>query len=359
MNPARKYSPARIANRRIEWLKPVGKDLDIVLTTRLRLARNIAGYKFPCRAGVDELEKILRLTLDAVDKSMLRVSSSFYDLRFLDETARSILVERRIISPELAELDRPGGAVVARGEESSFMINEEDHIKMYSVASGMEVDKAWNLLKKLSEKLEARLDFSYNEKLGYLTSSPTNVGSGLKISYYCHLPGLTILRRLDQVFETLLPAGVAVRGFLGEGSKSLGNIFQISNQATLGVSEKDILDRASAVIKELVKAERIARNEIYTERNLIALDFVHRSFAILKNARLMGPAEFVGFFSALRFGVDLGWVAGINRNELNRLLLNAQPGHIRVKMKGNPEQVEMDRVRALLVRNALEKAEMA
>ena len=359
MRSKRWHSYKRLLKRRIDWLNPKGRDSDIVLTTRIRLARNLKGYKFIARARLEEQSEIIECFYRAREESPLKANSAFYDIDMMEDIARVILIERRIIRPEMAHSEMRAAVVIFRGEYVSFTVNDEDHIRIRSVAAGREVKKAWEKVVRVYTQLSQRLDFAHNQKLGYLTCSPANVGTGLRVSFFCHLPGLFLTDKLDEVFETIASAGITIRGFQDGDKQNIGNIFQISNQMTLGLSEDEILYRTENIINQVVKAEQGARKDIIETDSLIALDRVHRSFAVLTNAYLLGIIEFISFVSSIRLGIDLGWITGITYYELNRLTLNAQPGHLSASISGEPTEFEVDKARADLVKSALSNAVLA
>ena len=360
MNSVSKVSASRLANRRTEWLKPMGSDSDIVLTTLVCVARNLVGHNFPNHAELDELRDILFRVREAVDNCRYNAKFSLYDISSMEETARFILLERRIISGEMAHSDRPWtAAAVLKGEELSFMVNEEDHLRVQSIISGLEADRAWKKLNRFFYRLEDELEFAYNIKLGWLTCSPTEVGTGLKISFFCHLPALALTEKLEELFEAVLPASIVIRGLFGEDQHYLGDIFQISNQATLGQREEEIIQRTTVMAREVVKAERMARDEISRNMDPKAVDRVHRSYAILTHAQLLGAMEFIGFISALRLGINLGWITGMDLHSLNKLMIKSLPGHLLARYKKTPPLLEQDRLRAVMVRSALKDTKLA
>jgi protein arginine kinase len=291
--------------------------------------------------------------------STLKTKISFYPVNTIIELSRSLLIERRIIRPELEQTQLPISAVVFTGEEAFFTLNDIDHLRFHSVVSGREVEYAWEKVKTLGKELTAQFEFATTEKLGYLTSSPTNVGTGLRVSFFCHLPALVISDKLDDLLKTIFPAGIIVRGFLGEENRSLGNIFQICNQITLGLNEEEILQRTDLVVQEVVKEEREARAKIMHQLEPLAIDRVRRSYAVLTHAYLLDVLEFFNFISAIRFGLDLGWIRGINRYELNKLLLYMQPAHLLCKYQlKEPSHIELDRLRAAVVKESLKNAKL-
>lgn len=359
MRTSNEYSLKRIAGRRLQWLQPQGRDSDVVINTRISLARNLEGYKFPLSAGAEDLEDVLNMIADTAADSIARTNGDFYDLRRLTNAARSVLIERRIISPELARAERPAGAVALRGEESSIMINGDDHLLFQSVVSGMEIDDVWKKMGRLYRGLSSSFNYAQSDKMGFLTSSPTNVGTGLRVSFTCHLTGLVLTKRLDKVLESIFPAGIDIQGLFEHGGSSISNIFRISNQATLGLTEDEITRRAASVMENVLQAEREARSKIQAENYLVAQDYVLRTFAILTSARLLGADESFGFLAALRFGLNMGWISGLSLYEINKLMLRAQPGHLAALMTGEPSDIEKDKFRADFIRQELKNARAA
>lgn len=355
-----KISPQQLANRKTSWLKPTGSDCDIVLTTKMRLTRNLLGRNFPIKAKPQEFIGIRNELLSALDASNYSKTFSIYNVDNLNDIARFILLERRIISSKMAHSEWKGMAAgVARGEELSFMINEEDHFKVQSIFSGMDTARAWIKLNKFILDFNTFVEFSHSQELGWLTSSPKDVGTGLRISFFCHLPALTITDRLDRVFDKIISASISIQGIFGDGYPNHSNIFQISNQATLGLTEEEITERTEGVVREVVKAERSAKEKLKRRSDLKARDIIIRSFYILKNARLLGVMEFISFISAVRLGIDLGWIKGIDIFSLNLILVKCLPGHLSVKFKKMPNLLELDRYRADFVREQVINMELA
>ena len=322
------------------------------------MARNLRGFKFTTRALQGDYKKVLDKVSLVLEDPLFYRESSIYKLNSLPDIALMILMERRIISPDLAQLNFPSAAVIFRGEESSFTINDEDHIRIRAVSSGREVNKVWKRAEKIYRGLSERFEFAYSSKLGYLTCSPAIVGTGLNISFFCHLPALSLTDGLEPLFENVSSAGISIRGYHDEQSQNLGNIYHISNQITLGVSEEEILQRMDSVLQQVVEAEQEARQELIESKNPIAIDRVRRSFAVLQNAHLLGIIEFISFISAIRLGLDLNMITGITHYDLNKSALYTQPGHMLANMKEDPSPLEVDEARASMVRKALEKARL-
>ena len=360
MSIIHRTTPRQLSNRRTAWLKPAGSDCDIVLTTKLRLARNLSGRNFPVKAKPQEFIEVRNELLNALDASDYSKTFSIYNVDNLSEIARFILLERRIISSKMAHSELKGlAAGVSGGEELSFMINEEDHFKVQSIVSGMNVSRAWRKLNKFIQDFNKIIEFSNSQELGWLTSSPKDVGTGLRISFFCHLPALTITDRLDKVFDKIISASISIQGIFGDGYPNHSNIFQISNQATLGLTEEEIMEKTELIVRQVIEAERKAKERLKRRSDLRARDIVGRSFYILKHARLLGVMEFISFISAIRLGIDLGWIKGIDYYRLNLILVKCLPGHLSIKFNKMPRLMELDRNRADFVRENLKYMELA
>jgi len=359
MNFVKNINANRLISRRTNWLNPIGRDSDIVLSTRCTVSRNLKGLRFPCNADDDELHEVFKTINEAVGLSNKSKSGSVYPLKNVSDIAKFVLLERRIISLEMAHSDREGTAAgIFRGEELSFIINDEDHFRVQSIVAGMEPDSALNKVFDYLSELRDSLKFARTNKLGWITSSPTKVGTGLQLSFFCHLPGLMLCNRMEKIFERILPASINIRGLFSEGTRQLGDMFQIFNQATLGTSEEEIIQRTAFTIKEVIKEERKCRRKLFKNNDIEAVDRIQRSIAVLKNARLLGAMEMIGYISDLRLGLALNWIKGIDKYSLNKLLLSALPGHLLAKYKYAEDVIEQDRIRADIMRGGLSEVLM-
>ena len=353
-------SSQKLANRKTNWLDPSGKDHDIVLTTKMQLMRNLKGKLFPVKANPHDFFEIRNALLSAIDNSNYSKSFSIYNIDNLNEISRYVLLERRIISSEMAHAKRKGmTAGVTSGEELSFMINEDDHFKVQSLVAGLATDRAWKRLNKFINHFSELTEFSYSPEFGWVTSSPKNLGTGLRVSFFCHLPALTITDRLDIIFNKIISNSISIEGIFGDSHPNHSNIFQISNQATLGLSEDEIKEKTLAVVKEVIKAERKAKNRLRLRNDIKARDIVTRSFYILKHAKLLGVMEFVSFISAFRLGIDIGWIKGIDIHSLNKILVKSLPGHLSAKYEKMPNLLLLDKERAEFVSESLRNVELA
>ncbi len=332
----------------------------VVISHRIRLARNAKGVPFPGwtdnRARRALRERVFEILRDIPSLS----SGLFLDMDSLDPLDREALRERRLISLELAEQDKGngGGVVVSADEQIAIMINEEDHFRIQGIGTGMEPDSIWKRLRELDEEIEQRIDYAFNPALGYLTACPSNVGTGLRISMMMHLPGLRIMDEMGPVAKGLEKIGLTVRGLNGEGTEAAGNMYQISNQSTLGESEEAIMAHLSDIVRDMVNHEQNARARVLENRKVSLLDHVGRAFGILRNATLLSFQEAVELLSALRLGVEFGLVQRLSVGRINEAMLLTQPAHLQ-KIAGETKTPdERDEFRARMARELLGAAHL-
>jgi protein arginine kinase len=327
----------------------------IVLSTRIRLARNLAQYAFPGRSSDEMRRKVQGICFDALEKSELLASSHRLDLEQLDKLSSQVLVERRLISRELTEKPSAAGVTISRDQHLSIMINEEDHLRLQAVRSGFNLRKAWADINALDSELENFVDYAFSRDLGYLTACPTNVGTGMRASAMLHLPGLVFGEHMEQVVRMVNQLGMAVRGCFGEGSEATGSIFQISNQQTLGESEDTILNRLINVLHAIIEQEKNAR-QVFLENNpSVICDKMGRAFGILMNACLLNSEEAMSMLSMLRLAIDLRMLPEIHRDTVDRLMIESQPGHIQFSAHGEIDPNGRDIARAQYIREQLSK----
>ncbi|MCX7781173.1 MAG: protein arginine kinase [Negativicutes bacterium] len=338
------------------WMSGEGRDGDIVLSTRVRLARNLEGLPFPNRANSEQLSKVI----ETVRKTVNDLSNAdghrymFIEMEKLSALERNVLVEKHIVSPNHIQ-DPEHRALIVRDDAAvSVMVNEEDHLRIQCLSPGLNLAEASRMADVVDDTLEARLDFAFKEEIGYLTACPTNLGTGLRASVMLHLPALVITRQMNRVVNAATQLGLAVRGLYGEGSEAFGNIFQISNQLTLGKSEKEITDNLESVVKQVVDHERTAR-KLLLEQSLDALsDRVWRAFGILRYARSMGGQEALTLLSEVRLGIDLRIIPEVPAKVFNELLVLTRPNFLH-KLAGGTElePSARDRLRAEIIRDKL------
>ncbi len=336
-----------------EWLRGEGVENDIVISSRIRLARNLAGFPFMTRAS----EQDKRAIKDSVQKVLPDVfdpkSYYFVDVDELELLDRQYLQERQLISRELVEIDGPRAAVIDRNEKFCVMVNEEDHLRIHGMVSGFDPMLVWNRINDVDDKLESRLEYAFDEKFGYLTACPTNVGTGLRVSVMLHLPALVVSKEIEKVFRSLQKVNLAVRGLYGEGSQSFGDFYQISNQATLGKSEEAIIEKVSDIIPQIISYERQARDFLLKERLDLVQDRCNRAVGLLKTARTIGSVEAMYHLSSLRLGINLNILDDVDMKTVNNLLLHVQPAHLQKLNGGTLSQADRDVVRAKYLRQKL------
>jgi protein arginine kinase len=349
-----------LTTTRGKWIEGGGPSSDIVISSRVRLARNIADHAFPQRANAEKCEELVELAGEAVEKCRSGVVGDGLELYRLDSVEpleKQVLVEKHLISPMQARKG-PGAAVVLRADEAvSIMINEEDHLRLQCLMPGLDLEGAWELCSAVDDELGEQLDYAFSHKHGYLTACPTNVGTGLRASVMMHLPGLVHTEQAGRMFSAIGKVGMAVRGIYGEGTEALGNLFQISNQITLGRTEQEIRDNLKSVTLQLLESERSARERLRSEWGVKLEDRVTRAYGILANARVIPSEEALKLLSRLRLGIDLNVLGHIKRDVFNRLLVAIRPGFIQLAADENLDAEARDQKRAKLIREHIEASE--
>ncbi|SHE82299.1 protein arginine kinase [Desulforamulus putei] len=339
-----------------KWLDASGPESDVVISSRVRLARNLAGYPFPHLLGHENADKILYAVQSAINRDGIKETIGELELCRMTElspTERQILVEKHLISPDLLEQPEKRGVVLRNDEVISIMVNEEDHLRIQCLLPGLQLKECWDLANAVDDGLEQTLDFAFTEELGYLTSCPTNVGTGLRASVMLHLPALVMTQQINAVLLSLSKLGLTVRGLYGEGTQATGNLFQVSNQVTLGLTEEEIIDNLIMVAMQLVTQERAARRALYREQQHQIEDRVWRAYGLLKYARAMTSNDAMTLLSDLRLGVDMGIIPDIPAGLIMELIVMTRPAFLN-KLKGtelNPYQ--RDLYRATLIRERL------
>ncbi|MEH7500985.1 protein arginine kinase [Neobacillus drentensis] len=337
------------------WMSAEGPDSDIVLSSRIRLARNFDAYKFPTLFSHEEAKKIIENMEELLKHSAIQKFGQMELLKIdeLQPLQKRVLVEKHLISPHLAE-DSPYGAVLlTENEEVSIMINEEDHIRIQCLFPGLQLSEALDAANDIDDWLESNIQYAFDEKHGYLTSCPTNVGTGLRASVMMHLPGLILTQQINRIIPAINQLGLVVRGIYGEGSEALGNIFQISNQITLGKSEEDIGRDLKGVVSQLISQERSAREALRKTSNIQLEDRVFRSLGVLSNSRIIESKEAARCLSDVRLGIDMGYIDNMPKTILNELMILTQPGFLQQYAGGSLRPHERDIRRAALIRDRI------
>ena len=317
-----------------EWLQGEGPESDVVMSTRIRLARNVQGYRFSTKIEPKEAEELLAFLKEKIlslpDREFL-----WADLRDLGPIDRQVLVERHLVSREHASGDGPRGVAVEPGEKQGIMVLEEDHLRLQVLLSGLDVEKAWKEMSLLASALSERIPFAWDKRFGFLTACPTNVGTGLRVSAMLHLPGLVISRQIEKANQTAQKIHMAVRGLYGEGSRPASDLFQVSNQVTLGRTEEDLCAEFQEVVEKIVAWERETRKQL------------------LAGARTMTSEEALQHLSRLRLGIHLGLVKDLSLAKLNRIFLWVQPGHLQAEAGKALDPQERDILRAEKLRELM------
>lgn len=327
------------------WFNEISDDSDVVISTRVRFARNISGYKFEHLLSKDEKEKIINEISKVIDKDKYTLLKS----KDMDEVTLYSLVEKYLISKEFA-CNRNGAIVVNDDNSLVAMINEEDHLRIQSFEPGFNINKCYDRLCDFTQEVEDKIKFARNDKYGYLTACPTNVGAGMRVSIMLHLPALSAIGTLPKILEQVSGLGISVRGMYGENSSAYGNIYQISNQKTLGVTDEEIIDRVSIVVKTLINEERKARNRINT---LELKDEIYRAYGILKNARILKEEECLKLLSKLRLGTAMNIIEEVKLEKIQRLLIDTHSNCLQLIYKNKFDRKEENIKRADYVREEL------
>lgn len=343
----------------VGWLDASGKNADIVLSTRVRLARNVEGFAFTGRARDGERLRVLAQVREAVAAIPALSDAVLYRLDELPPSARSLLHERHLVSKELAGLEPPHplrtGAAVFLADGLGVMVNEEDHLRLQAMRSGFALQEAYGALDKLDRELGARLPYSYHAEFGFLTACPTNVGTGLRGSVLIHLPGLVLTKEIAKVLNSLQQMGLTYRGLYGEGSEVVGNFFQISNQTTLGRSEEELLDQLLRVVGHVVEREAEARRVLLRDAGYIIEDKLWRAYGTLRYARSLSFDEAMNLLSGVRLAVGLKLISSLSVYTLNKLLIFSQSAHLAYTEGRALTESETNLARARYVRRALEE----
>jgi protein arginine kinase len=335
------------------WLDGTGPSSDIVLSTRVRLARNMKDVPFTHRAREEQLAMVYSSTVTAVRKTPPLSGTSAFQMRDLTPLDRQFLVERHLISNDLADNGKLRGLLVVPDESVAVMVNEEDHLRLQALASGFQLRSAWEAVNSIDDELAQDLDYAFSDELGYLTACPTNAGTGMRASVLIHLPSLVLTKQIGKVLQGITQVGLAVRGFYGEGSQIMGNFFQISNQTTLGQSERETIDSLERVTRQIIDYEQRARDELVKDARVQIEDKIWRAYGTLRHSRVISSQEVINLSSAVRFGVALNMEGLTDVSTLNEMLIRTQPAHLQLFTGREMEQRERNVVRADYVRGLL------
>ncbi len=346
-----------LKNTSCDWMGASGPDSDVVISSRIRLARNLDGHKFPQVASSEELAAVktaVRGACREIEQHGGWGQFCFAEMHELSSLDRQVLVEKHLISPHHAQVAEARAVWIRDDEAFSVMINEEDHLRLQCLFSGMQLEQAWVALAGLDDALEARLDYAYCRRRGYLTACPTNVGTGLRASLMMHLPALVMAGLAGGVFGAAAKVGMVVRGLYGEGSEAIGNIFQVSNQITLGQPEEEIISNLQVIARQIIDQERRARAAFAKDMRHQVEDKVFRSYGILRHARILTSEEAMKRWSEVRLGYDFGFVKSVTPASLNQLIVTTRPASLQRRVGRQLGPFERDLERARLVRETLQ-----
>ncbi len=336
------------------WL-PSQPDGGVAISSRVRLARNVKDAAFPGWAGEDECVRVCELLTGALTELPSLQEPSVIHMDRIGSLEKQLLFERHLISREHLERGAGSVALIRDDQRISVMINEEDHLRIQSLSPGLDLSETWKRVDALDNEIEAQLDYAFSPKIGYLTACPTNVGTGMRASVMLHVPGLVLMGEINAVIKGMAKIGLAVRGLWGEGSEAAGNMFQVSNQMTLGEKEPDIVRNLEQIVLEIVEHEKNARSRLFDKKESLVRDHAGRALGILSNAHVLTSKEALDLLSDLRLGVDLGIVEFKDYAVINDLTLWSQPGHLQKWEKRLLKPEERDVARARLVRSRIQK----
>ncbi len=342
------------------WVSGKGPEAEIVFSSRIRLARNIAGLPFPSRANNTQKKEVLDRVREVHTQVKRLKKTTFVNMAELSVLDSQFLLERHLISQEHTSSSKEKALIVSDDEQVSIMINEEDHLRSQVILSGFDLKKCWQVLEAIDSDLEKKISFSFLSDLGYLTSCPTNVGTALRASCMMHLPALALTKRINKILELLTRISFTTRGLFGEGTQALGNFFQISNQVSLGLSEEELIDNLIGVVNQVKTQEIDARNTLLKKHKMSLEDSVWRALGILRNSRLISSREALSHLSILCLGLDLGIIEntdlsskGEAREVINSLFIIIQPAHLQKIESRSLKERERDYIRAEILRKKL------
>ena len=337
------------------WLQSEGKDGDVVVSCRVRLARNLSGFPFPVRAAEQDRRQICQ-DIQKITEELWNIEDFFVcQPKSLTQVDRDFLLERHIISQDVADSEHAHSVIIEKQERFYITVNEEDHIRISAAASGFSPQDVWEQVNQIDELLGSKLDYVFHEKYGFLTSCITNTGTGMKLDIMLHLPALAMIGEIDKVMRSLTKASLISRGLLGEGAHILGDIYLVSNRITTGKSEMELIAKMNDLIPQIADAERQARTFLMTNRHEIVADRCSRAFGAMRTARTISNVETIQHISSLRFGIHTGLLDNIGIETVNALQLHTQPAHLQKLQGGLMPQVDLDIARATLIRQRMEE----
>lgn len=341
-----------------KWYQKTGPQGDVVISTRIRFARNLNNFPFLCKLNSNKKMEIVNLVKDSLkelnkNKKIKDLKLKFVDLENLSKPEKISLVERHLVSPEFIKNIKGRGLILSQDESVSLMINEEDHIRLQVIKEGLNFDESFSLADLIDDILDKTLSFAFNEKLGYLTQCPTNLGTGMRASLMLHLPALRESGKMSKISSSISKLGLAIRGIYGEGTDPKADLYQLSNQVTLGLSEKASIKNLEDIAMQLIMQERSARSEMI--KHIEFIDLIHRSYGVLSSARLVSESEFMKLISNVRLGVSTEEIKDISLDLIDSLIIDVQPAMLEMKENKELTATQKEQIRADLIRKTLEK----
>lgn len=336
-----------------EWLKGAGPQSHIVMSSRVRLARNIDKIPFPARANKKDLAEVVKIAKAAFESSEYFKDAMLLKINELDALDQQFLIERHLMSHDHAATAEGRAILISKEEILSIMINEEDHLRLQVMQSGFDLGETWKIMNMIDDILSVKVPYAYDTSWGYLTACPTNTGTGIRGSVMLHLPALVMTKQINKVLEAIAKLSFTSRGFYGEGTQATGNFFQISNQVSLGHSEEDILQNINGLVRQIVEQEEQARQALLVQNRSVLEDKISRSYGILKSAHIISSQETVDLLSMVRLGIDVGVIKHVSKQTVNELFIMIQPAHLQ-KIEGKKlDPLERDVKRASVIREKL------
>jgi protein arginine kinase len=337
-----------------EWLRGAGPESDIVISSRVRLARNVEGFPFIPQLSPEKRSELESLLRDKILETSFPRRMNYLNLKDLEPVDRLLLVERHLISREHMNTDGDRGVAFSEQEMVCIMTNEEDHLRLQVIRSGLQVEDTWNEIDQIDNLLEKRIRYSFSPQFGYLTACPTNVGTGMRVSVMLHLPALVLTKQIEKVYHAVAKVNLSVRGLYGEGTQASGDFYQISNQVTLGVAETDLVREFRGIVPKIIEYERRVREELVKDDKGRLEDRVWRAYGQLKNARQISSEETIEHLSLVRMGVNLGLLNSLDMSVVNELFIFTQPGHLQKATGKIMKDKDRDVARANFIRSRLE-----
>lgn len=338
------------------WYSYIDKENPIILSSRIRIARNLVNVPFPGKLNKEQAREVVKKVEEGIySSSFTKDKYSTIYLWEKNDLETLAYFEKNLISKNLIKNKENSAFIIDKDETLSLMVNEEDHIRLQCITGGFNIDEAYEAAFKLDDLLEENLEYAFDENLGYLTACPTNIGTGMRASVMLHLPALTMNKEIITILNALTQVGMTIRGLYGEGSQGEGNFYQISNQVTLGLSEDDVINNLKAIVKQVVNQENMAREKIMKNYNYELSDKIYRSRGILESAVILGSKECLNLISNVRLGVELGLISDIEIDKLSTLLVRIQPANLQSYYGTKMDERVRDINRAKLVREILKK----